>query len=743
MKPKKKSKKSSDKDKSSEKEKSAEEEKSPVKEEKPPDKETMPDLPSSSIKEEEPSSPPENLIKKRRLYAKEALLAAYKAVKDSNISVNAAAKQYGVPLTTLRDRVDGRISIDTTRSGPPLLLAEEEEAEIAQFLHTMARYGYRYTRVELGEIATDQAVEKGKKNPRANNLTTKWVDNFVGRWPSIRELGYKFKNKADAEHTVRTYFDEIKKIIDQYKLLDHTDRVFNIMEIGLHTNHGISSPVKSDDRTENVSYTTMIACGSVSGKVMAPFFIYQAPRLRPEMMRGLPSNVNAAVSDTGKCTPQIFRRYLNEHFLPQTQRMRDTDPILVLMDGSRTHVFVSLAEWGRSNNVFFSFIPAHTTHLLQPLEVECAEQVQRKYENICRRYLKNYTGPCISRNSIGELACNAYLKVINRFSLVNSFRKAGVYPDISSDESEEEADVLKQEHSYHPSYFKVEDNAEDIDEFVYTGDLVVGHNEEVTEEEVITTTQEVLLPDHEVHGAATIETQGSLPQEEMVGIEEQSRQQQPSQVDEQEQLVITSDGLLMNQEQDHVVMAPSSHIVIRDGEIFVDSTQGGFSHLQPIELIQEVEEVGTTVEDDSIISAQQQLEKNSSDLDKISPLKQCIINDGKIVDTAAVNVLRDSAFNPVDQSALGSENLSQISPLSGHRPHHRRYHLSPSDNSSSSSNNSMFSLEENGLGLKPNDSSLDLSSSFSVNGESSRGSISPGTLKVIVKHEIVDNVEKS
>ncbi|KAK3787621.1 hypothetical protein RRG08_034323 [Elysia crispata] len=688
--------------------------------------------PSSSKKgktsqESKPSE--QRLIKKRKLYAKEALQAAYKAVKDSSISVNAAAKQYGVPLTTLRDRVDGRISIDTTRPGPPLLLAKDEEAEIVQFLHTMARYGYRYTRLEMGEIATDQAVEKGKKNPRANGLTTKWVDNFIGRWPSVRDLSCKFKNKADAEHTVRTYFDEIKNIIDKHRLLDKTDRIFNIMEIGLVTEHSISnhSAGKSAHSADSVSYTTMIACGSVSGKVMAPFFVYQAVRLRPEMMRGLPSNVNAAVSDTGKCTPQIFRRYLNEHFLPQTQRTRDSDPILVLMDGCRSHVFVSLAEWGRSNNVIFSFIPAHTTHLLQPLEVECAEQVQQKYETICRRYLKNYTGPCISRNSIGELACSAYLKVITRHSLVHSFRKAGVYPDISSDESEEEVDDKMQEDSYHPSYYKVDDNTEDIkDEEVYTGDLVVGHNEEVTEEEVVTS-QEMILIDNEVDPATCTSAQHSENVDSILSSHEHSEQQQPQ---AEEELVVTPEGQVLMSHGGQMVMAPSGHILIQGGEIFVKDSEGSFSRLQPIQLIQ----------DESATSVEEEVRKSNSDLGKISPLKQCVISDGKILDSAAMNVLHDSAFNPMDQSTLGSESLSLISPISGsqdHKLHNRHYHLSPSasDNSSNSSNNSIFaSIEERGLNLKP-DSSLELSSSFSVNGESSRGSISPGIQKVIVKQE--------
>lgn len=427
-----------------------------------PEKRMSVTLPSSSRKGKLSPSSPKGVVKKRRLYSREALQAAYKAVKDSSISVNAAAKQYGVPLTTLRDRVDGRISIDTTRPGPPLLMAKDEESEIAHFLHTMARYGYRYTRLELAEIATDQAVEKGKRNPRANGLTTKWVDSFINRWPSIRELSCKFKNKADAEHTVRTYFDEIKKIIDRYKLLEKTDRIFNIMEINLVTDHSIAPSASGKNghqfKTENVTHTTLIACGSVSGRVIAPFFVFQANKLRPEMMKGVPSNVNASVSETGKCTPQIFRRYLNEHFLPQIQRY-DNDPVLVLMDGSKTHVFVGISEWGRANNVIFSFIPAHTTHLLQPLEVDCADALQKKYESACRKYLKFSSGPCVSRNNIADLAYQAYSRIITRHAVMHSFKKAGVYPDISSDESGDEMDACD-DSSYKGDLSKPEDSPE-------------------------------------------------------------------------------------------------------------------------------------------------------------------------------------------------------------------------------------------------------------------------------------------
>ncbi|XP_005096523.1 uncharacterized protein LOC101856729 [Aplysia californica] len=572
--------------------------------------------PSKKLKQPVASTSQVRMIKKRKLYDPESLVAAFKAVKDSSISVNAAAKQYGVPLTTLRDRVDGRISMETTRPGPPLLMAKEEESEIVHFLHTMARYGYRYTRQELAEIATDQAVEKGKRRPHSNGLTTKWVDSFISRWPSVRELSCKFKNKTDAEHTVRTYFDEIKKIIDRYKLLEKSDRIFNIMEISLSTDHRMQHSVSGKSghqfKTENVTNTTLIACGSVSGRVLAPFFVFQASKLRPEMMTRVPSNVNASISETGKCSPQIFRRYLNEHFLPQAQRF-DNEPILVLMDGSKAHMFVGMSEWGRANNVIFSFIPAHTTHLLQPLEVECADAIKKKYESVCRRHLKSLAGPCISRNSIGELACQAYLRAMTRHVIIHSFKKAGVFPDVSSDESGDDMDSQ----SYQDNFKSDDSNQESLEEVVFTEDLVVGQNQEVTEEEVVTTHEVVLSADG-----------------------------QP------EEVVITPDGQLVLRQSGDMVVAGDGHLVIHGGEIFVNSGEHGFSHLQPIQLIQPM-------------SSDEQSLDLKTESDSLNDLKECMIDHSKILDNSALELGSNSDLNvSVDQGTLGCD-MDSSSDLTG------------------------------------------------------------------------------
>jgi hypothetical protein len=69
---------------------------------------------------------------------------AFQAVKGG-MSVNGAAKQLLVPLTTFRDRVDGRISIDCVSSGPSPLFTQEQESNMVAHVKTMSEIGYGYT----------------------------------------------------------------------------------------------------------------------------------------------------------------------------------------------------------------------------------------------------------------------------------------------------------------------------------------------------------------------------------------------------------------------------------------------------------------------------------------------------------------------------------------------------------------------------------------------------------------------
>ena len=64
----------------------------------------------------------------RTSYTQQHLTNAYNAVFEERIPVERAAKRFGVPTNTLKDRVKRKMNIDTVKSGPSSLFSLEQEA---------------------------------------------------------------------------------------------------------------------------------------------------------------------------------------------------------------------------------------------------------------------------------------------------------------------------------------------------------------------------------------------------------------------------------------------------------------------------------------------------------------------------------------------------------------------------------------------------------------------------------------
>ena len=102
-------------------------------------------------------------------------------MRDEGLPIFRAAKEFKVPLTTLRDRVDNRVSIDCTKTGPEPLLSQIEEAKLVKHLQDLASVGYGYTRAEVVSMATDYAIYLGKKQKNEKGLSMQWFYSFMER----------------------------------------------------------------------------------------------------------------------------------------------------------------------------------------------------------------------------------------------------------------------------------------------------------------------------------------------------------------------------------------------------------------------------------------------------------------------------------------------------------------------------------------------------------------------------------
>ncbi len=90
---------------------------------------------------------PPNRPRKLSLWSDEAVVGAMKAVKEGRMSINRSALEFGVPRTTLKDRIAGRV-VHGTNIGPKKYLSQEEEHELVNFLIKCSKIGYGKTRGE-------------------------------------------------------------------------------------------------------------------------------------------------------------------------------------------------------------------------------------------------------------------------------------------------------------------------------------------------------------------------------------------------------------------------------------------------------------------------------------------------------------------------------------------------------------------------------------------------------------------
>lgn len=161
------------------------------------------------------------------------------AIRDEKMSVRTAATLYGVPKSTLHDKVQGKSSENIGKTGPEPRLSLDGENKIANWVINLAKSGFPIKKSDLLDT-----VEKILKDANKHDLFEKgrpgqkWYQNFLKRHPEISLREAESVNKARAvvtEESIRLWFWKLRNYLEANYLLDimeDGDRILNGDESG-------------------------------------------------------------------------------------------------------------------------------------------------------------------------------------------------------------------------------------------------------------------------------------------------------------------------------------------------------------------------------------------------------------------------------------------------------------------------------------------------------------------------------
>jgi hypothetical protein len=141
----------------------------------------------------------------------------------------------------------------------------------------------------------------------------------------------------------------------------------------------------------------------------------------------LPPTWRIAVSENGWTTDELTLEWLQEVFEPQTRSRTVGRYRLLILDGHGSHVTPEFDKFCEENSILTECMPAHSSHLHQPLDVACFSVFKRAYGDLVKA--KMALGVFhIDKPIFLELVFNARKKTFSSKNIKSSFAATGLVP---------------------------------------------------------------------------------------------------------------------------------------------------------------------------------------------------------------------------------------------------------------------------------------------------------------------------
>jgi len=303
-------------------------------------------------------------------------------------SKNAAAKAFDVPRRTFMTRVNGTTSRKETIANCRKL-TDTEETTLSTWILDMERRGLP-PRISTVRYLAQKLLSARLSSSQAT-IGERWVNRYTKRHPELRS---KYTRKYDYQRAkcedpvlIKDWFKRFHDTIEKYGILEQ-DR-YNMDETGFQM--GVISTAKvvcgsetRDSRAKmtqpgNREWVTAIVAVNAMGWALPPNIILAGENHQSQWYNHIPEDYRVSVSKNGWTNDNIGLEWLQEMFEKHTASRTAGRYRLLILDGHSSHATAEFDKFCTERDIIPLYMPPHSSHLLQPLDVSCFSPLKHFY----------------------------------------------------------------------------------------------------------------------------------------------------------------------------------------------------------------------------------------------------------------------------------------------------------------------------------------------------------------------------
>jgi len=361
----------------------------------------------------------------------ELALQAYKEGQFQ--SLRRAADAFNVCYRTLTRRYNGTLSRANIRPSNQKLTTTEEETIVRYILDLDSR-GFAPRLCEVADMADKLLAIRGGK-PVGKN----WAARFVERTDELKMAYNRAKDRQrilqEDPEVIGAWFTLVERMKIKYGI--HDEDVHNFDETGFQMGViGSMKVVTGSERRRrpdliqpgNREWVTVIQGICAAGYAIPPFIIYKG-RVHISAWYeevNIPYNWKISVSENGWTNNALGLEWLR-HFDAHTKARQVGAYRLLILDGHESHLNQDFKDYCLENKIVTLCMPAHSSHLLQPLDVVCFSPLKLKYSQRVRDLARRRVFH-ITKEGFLPAFRDAFFDVFTEDNCREAFQASGLVP---------------------------------------------------------------------------------------------------------------------------------------------------------------------------------------------------------------------------------------------------------------------------------------------------------------------------